>query len=170
MISSGFFYFEPLFLIPAARNHGLAAAQGTYVAFLDSDDSWFPHHLEATVGVLDANPDVAAVYTDHGITRDGQHMVPTVGGPAASGQQLLRRLLLRDLVLASDALVARRSVYSSLGGFEEGLASSADWEMWTRLAAKIGRDRVILGLSVLGILSLALLSASTYSRASMPLR
>jgi glycosyltransferase involved in cell wall biosynthesis len=121
---------------PAARNRGLTAAQGMYIAFLDSDDSWFPHHLEATVGVLDTNPDVAAVYTDHGITRDGQHMVPTVGGPAASRQQLVRRLLLRDLVLASDALVVRRSVYSCLGGFDEGLASSADWEMWVRIASR----------------------------------
>ena len=38
--------------VAAARNEGLAAAQGELIAFLDQDDTWLPHKLEAQVGFL----------------------------------------------------------------------------------------------------------------------
>lgn len=45
-----------------ARNHGVSAAAGKYVAFYDSDDVWLPHHLPACLAALDRNPDVDWVY------------------------------------------------------------------------------------------------------------
>ena len=39
-----------------ARNTGLCASAGSYLAFLDSDDEWLPHHLELCVSFLKAFP------------------------------------------------------------------------------------------------------------------
>src|SRR6185312_13756108 len=47
-----------------ARNTGLRAAQGRYIAFLDSDDEWMPHHLELCVGFLEAFPEERFVATE----------------------------------------------------------------------------------------------------------
>lgn len=46
----------------AARNTGLDAAQGDFVAFFDSDDCWWPHHLERCVAGLQAHPEIDWVY------------------------------------------------------------------------------------------------------------
>jgi glycosyltransferase involved in cell wall biosynthesis len=47
-----------------ARNTAIAKAQGEFLAFLDSDDSWLPDHLASQVELLCADLALDLVYSD----------------------------------------------------------------------------------------------------------
>lgn len=48
----------------SARNVALEYSQGEFIAYLDADDAYLPHHLDVTINYLQANPERDAVYTD----------------------------------------------------------------------------------------------------------
>ena len=104
----------------AARNAGLAAAQGFYVSMLDADDLWLPEYLEVMGGALDANPDAPFAYTDAWVFDDGtgrirrtpamfyQRPPSTVhGSPPGQGRIPRGSLLSTRLACSSRQLAAR---------------------------------------------------------------
>lgn len=58
------YIYQPNAGIAVARNTGIAAARGEFVAFLDSDDEWLPWKVEAQLAVLRARPECGMIWTD----------------------------------------------------------------------------------------------------------
>lgn len=61
----------------AARNRGVLATQGEYIAFLDQDDQWYPGKLAAQIRQLDDNPQFGVVYSDIDIIDEQSRIIDT---------------------------------------------------------------------------------------------
>lgn len=135
--------------IAAARNTGLAAAHGEYVAFLDQDDLWLPGFVESTLRVLRASAAQSTVlaFCDAWV-RDrsgGQHRlqarVPR-GVDNLATEALLAAMLREKFVVLGAALI-RRNGFDDTGGFDESIGGgSDDFDMLVRLAERGGFARV----------------------------
>ncbi|MDE2181834.1 MAG: glycosyltransferase family 2 protein [Alphaproteobacteria bacterium] len=119
----------------AARNAGVRAATGDWVAFLDADDEWLPSKLERQMAAIDRQPEaIFAFCASHEIAPDGRLLGDTYGGrPVTAGRDMWKALLASNFV-ATPTVLARRSVLAALGGFDESLKVAEDQDMWIRLA------------------------------------
>ncbi len=117
----------------AARNTGLAAARGSLIAFQDSDDTWLPHKLERQVAaLLGAGERTGVVYCPYrrDLPDGGSETHPA--DPARAPQGKIHRALLRANFIGTPTIVARRTCFESVGGFDEKLQRFQDWDWMVR--------------------------------------
>ena len=132
--------------IPSARNSGVAASRGEYVAFLDQDDEWVPEKLERQVPLLDEGPaELGLVFSDVLMVDDGGRNLGLAQGreiPSGldrmSTKERLRALFLHNFVSLISVLVRRRCL-DEVGGFDETITGGMDdYELCLRLFARFG--------------------------------
>jgi GT2 family glycosyltransferase len=123
----------------AGLNEGLRRARGDYVCFLQHDDYWLDGRLRAARAALDRDPEAVlllhpARFVDRGGRRLGQWNCPLPTGRVLAPEDVVERLLIQNFV-AVQAAIFRRDAAVGVGGLDEALWYSADWDFWLKLAA-----------------------------------
>lgn len=119
--------------VSVARNHGLQAAQGELIAFLDSDDLWLPNKLEVHVRHFAKNSRLGMSYGIVGfMDADGK---PTAqqSNPRLIGLTPEYLYSENPAVTPSNAVI-RKEALLQVGGFDKTLSGCADAELFLRLA------------------------------------
>jgi teichuronic acid biosynthesis glycosyltransferase TuaG len=133
-------------IIAASRNQGIKAARGHYIAFLDSDDKWYPEKLQKCLeqatrgaqfichGELWINSDLS--------TREVMY------GPKDRASYL--NLLYRGNCISTSATFIETRLVQSVHGFDESanIVTAEDYDLWIRLAAM--RPKTIFIPEILG--------------------
>lgn len=120
--------------LSAARNAGIRAAGGEFIALLDADDWWLPAKLERQVPRFD-DPEVALVYSDFRIAyADGGEMSSGLSRRPWAAEGYAFENVLRSVFVFPTTAVLRRSSLDEVGYFDETLRSSEDQDLWLRLA------------------------------------
>jgi glycosyltransferase involved in cell wall biosynthesis len=120
--------------LSAARNTGIRAVGGRYIALLDGDDVWLPGYAARHVAALDADPTLGIsynylAYIDEQGEPTGQLLISRQACPT------LKQLICRNHIGSGNAVV-RRKCFEQAGLFDERLRACEDIEMWIRVLHK----------------------------------
>jgi glycosyltransferase involved in cell wall biosynthesis len=116
--------------LSVARNAGVRASSGEYVAFLDDDDEWMQEKLARSVPLLDEHPDCALVYTfalkidPQGALIGSQSQID--GRPDGIESPTMEEMLARPWNVVPSQFVVRRDVFERCGGFHERFITSCE--------------------------------------------
>lgn len=120
----------------AARNLGASLAKGSYLAFLDQDDVWYPRKLERQVAMLDQCPEVSLVYSDlDEIDDKGHYKTLSIHRSYAMGhpKPSFVTLIAQDIFILPSTVVCRKHWFEKVGGFDERLIGYEDDDLWIRM-------------------------------------
>jgi len=122
----------------ATRNAGIRLARGELIAFLDGDDIWLPHKLEAQVELLGSHPGVGMLYgeTEYWYSWTGRpedrarDMFPALGVERTSVIEppslLVKCLMGEAAVPCTCSIILRRDAIERAGGFEDRFTGMFD--------------------------------------------
>ena len=120
--------------VSAARNNGVAASSGDYVAFLDADDCWEPTYLEKMAKLIEDYPDAGLyasnyIYYKPGKTRVAVNNVETgyFNYPKAYYES-------NAMPIWTGAAMIPREVLKETGGFPLGIKLGEDFLLWAKIA------------------------------------
>ncbi len=125
----------------ANSNLALSLGTGDYACFLHQDDFWLANRLQTIKELSKQYPDAElflspAIYVDRQGNSVGPWQCPLPKRIGPVGSELLRRRLLIQNFIAIPSPVFKRKTALHLGGLDESLWYTADWDFWLKLGER----------------------------------
>ena len=118
-----------------ARNRGIDASQGEWLAFLDSDDEWLPIKVETQLDAVRNNPSCRICHSNEIWIRNGRRVNP-MDKHRKHGGWIFKHCLPRCAISPSSVLLHRTAV-EEFGNFDESLPVCEDYDLWLRMTAAL---------------------------------
>jgi glycosyltransferase involved in cell wall biosynthesis len=129
-----------------ARNTAIQHARGEFLAFVDSDDSWYPDHLASQMQLFADDPSLDLVYSNSLLVGELPRPVEFMVRNPSNGPATFEALVVERCQVSISTVVVRKQAIVRAGMFDEQLPRCDDYDMWVRAAfhgAKIGYSRKI---------------------------
>ena len=120
--------------VSASRNRGIFQAKGEYISFMDADDLWTPDKLELQWQALQDNPQAAVAYSWTDYIGESSQFLKSGRRIKANGDVFGRLLVTNFLENGSNPLISKEAL-EKIGGFDESLSASEDFDLWLKLSA-----------------------------------
>ncbi len=113
-----------------ALNKGFSHASGEILAWLNSDDTYFPGAIADAVAALQAHPDTGMVYGDADLTNEMGNVI----GHFASRQTDYQKLLRGSVHIPQATTFFLKNLWKDVGPLSLSLFYAFDYDLWVRLA------------------------------------
>ncbi|MGH9901549.1 MAG: glycosyltransferase family 2 protein [Pyrinomonadaceae bacterium] len=125
--------------LSGARNTGIQASRGPFIALLDADDMWEPEYLSVHIAMMKSDATIDVLYPNSTLFGDraveGQDFMSQF---PSSGEVTFEKLVTQQCNVMVSATIRREALIKA-GMFDEALRSSEDFDLWLRILKQGGR-------------------------------
>ena len=118
--------------VSSARNAGMSAATGNWIALLDSDDEWLPNKLERQIQVLKENPNIDFL----GTNRNSEYFHKILWKKLSILTRISPKLLMIKFIFVVPTVIFRKKIVLDVGYFDETQKYAEEGNYFIRIAQK----------------------------------